>query len=139
MLFVELTIEMQINGLLAFIHNILAIILAILVFTKAIKGKKGMLYVFALFMLFSAAGYYQIGLNYIYWVFTQGNLFPYEVSVLVGTAGIGIATWAWIYIYFKMLFAKKTKLAVILYGIFVVIFYAYLLFFYSTSLIEILI
>jgi len=129
MLFVELSTEMQISGALAFIHNLITILLSILVLSKAIKTKKFLLYIFSLFMLFSAAGYYQIGLNYIYWVFTQ-NTFIYQAKVFIGTAGIGIATISWLYIYFTLLFKKKkVTFLLIIYGIFVVMFYIYLIYY----------
>ncbi|MFX1361588.1 MAG: hypothetical protein ACFFBT_05340 [Promethearchaeota archaeon] len=128
MLFVELNTEMQISGALAFIHNLITILLSILILSKAIKTKNLMLYIFSIFMLFSAAGYYQIGLNYIYWIFTH-DIFTYQVKILIGTAGIGIATISWLYIYFKMLIKKKVKFALVAYAIFAIIFYVYLIYF----------
>jgi len=128
MLFVELSTEMQISGALAFIHNLITILLSILVLSKAIKTKKLMLYIFSIFLLFSAAGYYQIGLNYINWIFTQ-NVFTYQIKLLIGTAGIGIATISWLYIYFDMLFKKKVKYTLIGYAIFAIIFYIYMIYF----------
>ena len=128
MLFVELSLEMQISGFLSFIHNLITILLSILILLKAIKLKKTSFYVLSLFMLFSAVGAYQIGLNYIYWIFTQ-NLFPYQTKVLIGTSVIGIATIAWIYIYLDMIYPKlKIKISII-YLIFVVVFYIYLFYF----------
>jgi hypothetical protein len=126
MLFVELTQEMQISGLLSFIHNLITIFISIAILRRAIQLRKGTYYVLALFMLFSAAGYYQIGLNYLFWIFTN-ELFRYEVKVLIGTAGIGIATLSWLYIYFDMLFTKLKKKVIIIYSLFVVIFYVYLI------------
>ncbi|MFX1269488.1 MAG: hypothetical protein ACFFAK_16125, partial [Promethearchaeota archaeon] len=115
-------------GALAFIHNLITILLSILILSKAIKTKNLMLYIFSIFMLFSAAGYYQIGLNYIYWIFTH-DIFTYQVKILIGTAGIGIATISWLYIYFKMLIKKKVKFALVAYAIFAIIFYVYLIYF----------
>jgi len=79
-------------------------------------------------MLFSAAGYYQIGLNYFYWVLTN-EIFVYELKVLIGTAAIGIATLLWLFVYFDMLYKKAKKGGLIIYSIFVVIFYVYLIYF----------
>jgi hypothetical protein len=128
MLFIALSTEMQISGLLSFIHNVITIFLSILVLSKAIKTKKRMLYVFSLFLLLSAAGYYQIGLNYIYWVFTT-NIFPYQAKVLIGTLGIGIATVSWLYIYFNLLENKYKNYFIIGYSVFTIFFYGYLIFF----------
>lgn len=128
MLFVELTQEMQISGILSFIHNIITIFISIIVLRRAVQTKRSMYYVLALFMLFSAAGYYQIGLNYFYWVLTN-EIFVYELKVLIGTAAIGIATLLWLFIYFDMLYKKAKKVGLILYSIFVVIFYIYLIYF----------
>jgi len=128
MLFVELTQEMQISGILSFIHNLITIFISISVLRRAIKTKRPMYYILALFMLFSAAGYYQIGLNYLYWVLTR-EVFFYEIKVLIGTGGIGIATLLWLYIYFDMLYKKVKKIGLIIYSIFVIVFYGYLLYF----------
>jgi hypothetical protein len=128
MLFVNLSIEMQISGALAFIHNLIIILLSILVLSKAIKTKKFLLYILSLFFLFSAAGYYQIGLTYIYWVFTR-NILSYQIRVFIGTAGIGIGIISWLYIYFTILFEKKVKILLIFYTIFVITFYGYLIYF----------
>ncbi len=126
MLFVSLPLEMQVSGLLSFIHNVITIFLFILVFRRAVQTKKTMLYMFSFFILLSAAGYYQIGLNYIFWVFTS-NLFIYQVKVLIGTLGIGIATILWLYVYFDMLRHRLRKFVIVCYWVFVVIFYIYTL------------
>lgn len=126
MLFVELTQEMQISGMLSFIHNIITIFISIAILRRALQLKKGTYYILAIFMLFSAAGYYQIGLNYFFWVLTN-DLFSYQIKVLIGTSGIGIATLCWLYIYCDMLYKRFKKTIVSIYAIFVMIFYIYLI------------
>lgn len=68
------------------------------------------------------------GVGYLYWLFT-GNIIDYQIYVLIGTLGIGIAFLAWLDIYMSTMHPEKRNLVLGCFLIFSIIFYIYLIYF----------
>jgi hypothetical protein len=127
-LVVELDPISQLSGLLAFIQSLFSLTLGAIILYKAIRKSEKMLFYFFFAVIFIMSPWYPSGFGYIYWLFT-GNVFPYQLYVLMGTIFIPVAIIAWLEIYMSTLHPRKKKLVLICFIILFIIFYIYLFYF----------
>ncbi|MFW9899010.1 MAG: hypothetical protein ACFFDO_07090 [Candidatus Thorarchaeota archaeon] len=125
---VELDPISQLSGLLAFIQSLFSLTLGAIILHKAIRKREKMLFYFFFAVIFIMSPWYPSGFGYVYWLFT-GNVFSYQVYVLMGTIFIPVALIAWLEIYMSTLHPKKKKLVLICFTILFIIFYIYLFYF----------
>lgn len=128
MLFEVLNEVGHLTGLFEIISISTSFLLCGIVLYKAIETKQKMLYLFFFTVLCTTSPWYPSGFGYIYFLNT-GKPFDYRVYVLLGTILIPIAIHAWLTIYMTIIFPKKKKLILILYGVIAIIFYIYLFYF----------
>ena len=125
---VELDPISQLSGLLAFIQSLYSLIIGGIILHKAIRKREKILFYFFFAVIFIMAPWYPSGFGYIYWLFT-GNVFSYQVYVLMGTIFVPVALIAWLEIYMSTLHPKKKKLVLICFIILFIIFYIYIFYF----------
>ncbi|MFX1392575.1 MAG: hypothetical protein ACFFAH_03280 [Promethearchaeota archaeon] len=118
----------QISGILSVIFIVFNFFMFILIFKIAIKTKKRLLFIFAIFNISLATPWYASGFCYIYWLFSK-NIMSYEIYVLIGTLGIPIIPLAWFYIYTDILYPQLKKKVLLCLGIFSIVFYLFLYYF----------
>ncbi len=118
----------QISGLTAFIAVIIGFFFAFIILTKAIKNKQKLVFEFFLCVVFTLSPWFPSGLGYFYWLLT-GELFRYEVYLLLGVLFIPIAIIAWLDVYLSNILPDRKKQILILYTLFSIAFEIYLIYF----------
>lgn len=117
-----------ISGFTAAIAVFIGFLLALIVLTKYLKTKQVLIFNFFLCTVFTLSPWFPSGLGFLFWLFT-GQILPYQIYVLLGTATIPIAIIAWLNVYLTTLKPMRKKIVLICYGILSLIFEIYLFYF----------
>jgi hypothetical protein len=118
----------KISGWSAFISQIIAFLLGLIVLVKYIKTRQFIIFNFFLCIIFTTTPWWPSGLGFFIW-FITGIILPYQIYVVIGTAGVPIAILAWLNVYMSTLKPEKKKLVLLIYGIISIIFEIYLFYF----------
>ncbi|MBD3254769.1 MAG: hypothetical protein GF383_06730 [Candidatus Lokiarchaeota archaeon] len=131
----ELTPEVQINGIITLIATLLVFLFCFIVFKKAIKKRERILGVFSILLALVYSPWYPGVIGYIYWLL-YNDLLGYEFYIFTGSIFMPISLILWLYIYFDTIFPElrnKVLIFNIIFGVVFELVVLYLLFLIPNS------